>query len=62
MSMNNPNPSGTLVEVSPRRFRDVTSSAAADAELEVARALAVRAYERARGDRPCVVPCDQEVA
>ena len=33
MSMNNPNPSGTLVEVSPRRFRDVTPSAAAEAEL-----------------------------
>jgi hypothetical protein len=33
MSMKNPNPSGTLVEVSPRRFRDVTPSAAAEAEL-----------------------------
>jgi hypothetical protein len=33
MSMNNPNPSRTLVEVSPRRFRDVTPSAAAEAEL-----------------------------
>lgn len=33
MSMNNPNPSTTLVEVSPRRFRDVTPSAAAEAEL-----------------------------
>jgi hypothetical protein len=33
MSMNNPNPSRTLVEVPPRRFRDVTPSAAAEAEL-----------------------------
>ena len=33
MSMHNPNPSRTLVEVSPRRFRDVTPSAAAEAEL-----------------------------
>jgi hypothetical protein len=33
MSMNTPNPSTTLVEVSPRRFRDVTPSAAAEAEL-----------------------------
>ncbi|HVN35590.1 MAG TPA: hypothetical protein VMU96_10095 [Casimicrobiaceae bacterium] len=33
MSMNNPNPSRTLVEVCPRRFRDVTPSAAAEAEL-----------------------------
>lgn len=33
MSMNTPNPSRTLVEVSPRRFRDVTPSAAAEAEL-----------------------------
>jgi len=33
MSMNNPNPSRTLIEVTPRRFRDVTPSAAAEAEL-----------------------------
>ncbi len=33
MSMNNPDSSTTLVEVSPRRFRDVTPSAAAEAEL-----------------------------
>ncbi|HEX8789312.1 MAG TPA: hypothetical protein VF765_00065 [Polyangiaceae bacterium] len=33
MSMNNPNSSTTLVEVPQRRFRDVTPSAAAEAEL-----------------------------
>ncbi|HTQ41360.1 MAG TPA: hypothetical protein VMI75_01295 [Polyangiaceae bacterium] len=33
MSMHNPNPSRTLVEVPQRRFRDVTPSAAAEAEL-----------------------------
>ncbi len=32
------------------------------AELELSCALAVRAYDRARGNRPCVVPCDDEVA
>ncbi len=32
------------------------------AELELSCALAVRAYDRARGNRPCVVPSDDEVA
>jgi hypothetical protein len=32
------------------------------AELELACAMAVHAYDRARGNRPCVVPSDDEVA